>query len=396
MPTNDFKPFATAGGANVSTQAEYLALAALSTGWQSGKASSKEVNKAVRQATFIAAAVAQFIADKGGVDVLDDGDLAGFGTKLITAMNKTSQPLDATLTALAALVGASNKLPYFNGADTAALTDLTQVGRDIIGKADVAAVLTYLGLGALQSSYVDTVGKLSVNGGWGLGITADKMTATMAALNVSRFDYFDPASNLGPYPGQWSGGISFANSGATGWQIVGASLGAKPDFSARIKTGQSTFSDWVQFYHTGHKPTADETGALAKVSNLSDVNDKSAARTNLGLGSAATKAIGAGSGQVPDMASFASGPGWQMLPGGTIIQWGISASGQIGDPLIVNLPIAFTQYQNAQIVATYDNSASTNAPYTFAAQPISNTQFKLLNSTQSSAVIFARWIAIGK
>lgn len=33
MPTNDFKPFATAGGANVSTQAEYLALAALSTGW---------------------------------------------------------------------------------------------------------------------------------------------------------------------------------------------------------------------------------------------------------------------------------------------------------------------------------------------------------------------------
>lgn len=147
MPTNDFKPFATAGGANVSTQAEYLALAALSTGWQSGKASAKEINKAVRQATFIAAALAQFVSDKGAVDVLDDGNLAGFGTKLISALNKTSQPLDATLTALAALVGAANKLPYFNGADTAALTDLTQVGRDIIGKSDIAAVLTYLGLG---------------------------------------------------------------------------------------------------------------------------------------------------------------------------------------------------------------------------------------------------------
>ena len=57
------------------------------------------------------------------------------------------QPLDPTLTALAALVGVANKLPYFNGDDTAALTDLTSVGRDIIGKSTIADILTYLGLG---------------------------------------------------------------------------------------------------------------------------------------------------------------------------------------------------------------------------------------------------------
>lgn len=57
------------------------------------------------------------------------------------------QPLDATLTALAALTGAVDKLPYFNGADTAALTALTTVGRDIIGKSSIADVLSYLGLG---------------------------------------------------------------------------------------------------------------------------------------------------------------------------------------------------------------------------------------------------------
>lgn len=56
------------------------------------------------------------------------------------------QPLDPTLTALAALVGVANKLPYFNGDDTAALTDLTQVGRDIIGKSTIADILTYLGM----------------------------------------------------------------------------------------------------------------------------------------------------------------------------------------------------------------------------------------------------------
>ena len=56
------------------------------------------------------------------------------------------QPLDSTLTALATLVGAANKLPYFNGVDSAALTDLTAVGRDIIGKSTIADILTYLGL----------------------------------------------------------------------------------------------------------------------------------------------------------------------------------------------------------------------------------------------------------
>ncbi|HHA1718366.1 TPA: phage tail protein [Enterobacter kobei] len=57
------------------------------------------------------------------------------------------QPLDATLSAIAALTGAANKLAYFNGPDTAALTDLTSVGRDIISKSTIADILTYLGLG---------------------------------------------------------------------------------------------------------------------------------------------------------------------------------------------------------------------------------------------------------
>ncbi|WP_353622398.1 hypothetical protein [Citrobacter sp. Cpo073] len=65
------------------------------------------------------------------------------------------QPLDPTLTALAALVGVANKLPYFNGDDTAALTDLTQVGRDIIGKTDIAAVLQYLRIGEIYAPLKD-------------------------------------------------------------------------------------------------------------------------------------------------------------------------------------------------------------------------------------------------
>lgn len=88
MAINDFKPFATAAGANVMSQADYQALEALITGFQSGKASSAQVNKALRQATFVAAALAQFVSDKTGVDVLDDGDLSGFVTKLTNGFGK--------------------------------------------------------------------------------------------------------------------------------------------------------------------------------------------------------------------------------------------------------------------------------------------------------------------
>lgn len=147
MAKNDFKAFATDRNANVMSQEEWEALPALISGFTAGKASSAQVNKVIRQASFIAAALAQYTANKSGLDVLDDGDLNGFIYKMGTAFGKDFQALDATLTALAGLETGANKLPYFTGNDTAAQTDLTSVGRDIIGKNTIADILTYLGLG---------------------------------------------------------------------------------------------------------------------------------------------------------------------------------------------------------------------------------------------------------
>lgn len=146
MATNNFKPFATAANANVMSQADWEALPALLSGFISGPAKSAQVNKAIRQASFIAAALAQYTANKSGLDVLDDGDLNGFISKMGTAFGKDFQALDATLTALAGLATGENKLPYFTGTDTASQTDLTAVGRDIIGKSSIANILSYLGL----------------------------------------------------------------------------------------------------------------------------------------------------------------------------------------------------------------------------------------------------------
>ncbi|MEI9579427.1 hypothetical protein [Enterobacter asburiae] len=67
--------------------------------------------------------------------------------QLLSALNKLYAPFNDTLGALASLVGGANTLPYFTAANTANLTALSSIGRDIIGKASVADVLTYLGLG---------------------------------------------------------------------------------------------------------------------------------------------------------------------------------------------------------------------------------------------------------
>ncbi|HFI7481169.1 TPA: tail fiber protein [Escherichia coli] len=78
MAKNDFKAFATDLNANVMSQEEWEALPALLSGFTAGKASSAQVNKVIRQASFIAAALAQFVSDKTQLDVLDNGDLPGF------------------------------------------------------------------------------------------------------------------------------------------------------------------------------------------------------------------------------------------------------------------------------------------------------------------------------
>ena len=224
MAQNDFKSFAVGAGANVTPQADWEALAALVTGFQSGKASSAQINKAIRQASFIAAALAQYTSDKTGGDVLDDGDQAAFITKMAAAFGKDFQPLDATLTALAALTGAADKLAYFNGADTAALTALTSVGRDIIGKSSIADVLTYLGLGELPDSFGNAASK-------NVGTTA----GTVAAGDDSRIVNAVQPSN----PGVCTAWVNFNGVG-------GASIRTSNNVSSvtRLSTGryQITFT----------------------------------------------------------------------------------------------------------------------------------------------------------
>lgn len=97
MAINNFKPFAAASGANVISQADYEALTALATGFTAGVAKSAQMNKAIRQGTFIASGVAQFVAEASNADVLDDGDLNKFSTLLKDTITLVASQAAGTL-----------------------------------------------------------------------------------------------------------------------------------------------------------------------------------------------------------------------------------------------------------------------------------------------------------
>ncbi|EPG2765798.1 phage tail protein [Escherichia coli] len=76
--------------------------------------------------------------------------------KAVYDLANGKQPADATLTALAGLATAADKLPYFTGNDTASLTTLTNVGRDILAKISTQEVIQYIGCPASPTGWLKT------------------------------------------------------------------------------------------------------------------------------------------------------------------------------------------------------------------------------------------------
>ncbi|HAM3918939.1 TPA: tail fiber protein, partial [Escherichia coli] len=109
-------------------------------------------NTQIASTAFVMAAIAALVdSSPDALNTLNElavalGNDPNFATTMTNAL-AGKQPKDATLTALAKLATSADKLPYFTGADRAALTALTSVGRAILSKTSTQGVLDYLGLG---------------------------------------------------------------------------------------------------------------------------------------------------------------------------------------------------------------------------------------------------------
>lgn len=189
-------------------------------------------------------------------------------------LNK-KQSLDATLTALAALATGADKLPYFTGNDTASQTDLTSVGRDIIGKNAIADVLTYLGIDRVEQLNNETRIYTGADGSY------------LSARGDGQFGIFDPSRGFIPLGVQQGGTGARDAEGARdklGLGRIEQRDGETVIFCDDKKNAYFTAREdnqWGLFDGAKFVPLGVQQGGTG-------ANDAATARNNLGMGNAAT------------------------------------------------------------------------------------------------------------
>ncbi|HFY0664209.1 TPA: phage tail protein [Escherichia coli] len=147
-------------------------------------------NTQIASTAYVMAAIAALVdSSPDALNTLNElaaalGNDPNFATTMTSAL-AGKQPKDATLTALAGLATAADRFPYFTGNDVASLAILTKVGRDILAKSTVAAVIEYLGL-------QETVNKA----GNAVQRSGDKMTGELKIGTVNALRIFNDAFGL--------------------------------------------------------------------------------------------------------------------------------------------------------------------------------------------------------
>jgi hypothetical protein len=299
MPgTNDFLSFAGGGSANVLTQVAYAALTSeLANGFTSGTAQSTHLNKVWRQASIMAAVLAQFIVDETGNNAVDDGTTATLLANLKTA---------------------------------------------------VAASVISQGLASSGIQSFTSTGSLptSIAGGTCLINSASATVQTLPA----------------------------ASAVALGRQVEFLNIGAG------VGTVQKVGSDTITINNTTVTALALGNGDTLTVES-NGVNGWIATGGSAKLASSGVYA-----------ASMAA-PGYQKLPSGLIMQWGLTAAIATGATgAVTTYPIA---YPNASwnVVATFSDAASLGTSTPCNVTNLTTTGFTTTHQRGSNAQFL--WFAIG-
>ncbi|EYV16891.1 phage tail protein [Escherichia coli O145:NM str. 2010C-3518] len=272
-------------------------------------------NTQIASTAFVMAAIAALVdSSPDALNTLNElaaalGNDPNFATTMTNAL-AGKQPKDATLTALAGLATAADRFPYFTGNDVASLATLTKVGRDILAKSTVTAIIENLGLRELGTSG-EKIPLLSTANTWtnrqtfsgglsgelsGNAATATKLKTarkiagvgfdgssdiSISAKNVNAFALRQTGNTVN---GDTSVGWNW-DSGAYNALIGGASVlilhfninaGSCPavQFRVNYKNGGISYRSardgygfelgWSDFYTTTRKPSAGDVGAYTQ------------------------------------------------------------------------------------------------------------------------------------
>jgi hypothetical protein len=145
-------------------------------------------------------------------------DAATARTNLGLAIGTDVQAYDAELAALAGLTSAANKLPYFTGSGTAALTDLTSQARGLLDDASYSDMRTTLGLA--------------------IGTDVQAYNSTLAAVAGGTYTGDDSITTVGTITsGVWNGTDVAIADGGTG---AGTAANARNNLAETSASGLTT------------------------------------------------------------------------------------------------------------------------------------------------------------
>ncbi|HGJ5105330.1 TPA: phage tail protein, partial [Salmonella enterica subsp. enterica serovar Typhi] len=240
-------------------------------------------NTQIASTAYVMAAIAALVdSSPDALNTLNElaaalGNDPNFATTMTNAL-AGKQPKDATLTALAGLATAADRFPYFTGNDVASLATLTKVGRDILAKSTVAAVIEYLGLqetvnqasGALQKNQngADIPDKPRFVQNIGLKETLNPTKrVSIGNIGTGVFDGSTPCINIGDsdsgFIGSADGVLDIYCNGAKVGYINGNGLHMLTDIhfdNARMTTNGDIFSsvwgdNWLSIWITNQLNT---------------------------------------------------------------------------------------------------------------------------------------------
>lgn len=240
----DYLPFATGAGANVLSQEDWVALAAVSTGFTAGEAYSAQLNKAWRQSGFVAANVAQYMATVLQANILDDGNQEEFITNLWQALLGGSYFVDTG--SASALLVANPTAPIGSltfPAPIAGLRVTVKAANACIG----ATTFNWMGTGAVAVEYSD--GSAVQDGDYAAGAILDlefngtlwqfvaiPLSAIRSRFSFGSYQDYITATGAGNWTAPFTGVIDIE-----GWGGGGGSSGSSSGVNAINGAGAGAY-----------------------------------------------------------------------------------------------------------------------------------------------------------